>query len=169
VIKERVVAYEIKDEVGEGAVDEALQSYYEYKPKVKVKTSDPKYELHVYRSSQNDFTTWIVFQGKPIGAVTFENQHDRHMYIPHAMVAKEFRNQGLAKLVYRWFLKSGKTLITERHSSDAKKLWDSLSREFESGYWIADEERFVTDPPKDLWSSWVYRVLVGKAPGHTVF
>lgn len=162
MIKEWVVAYEVKEEVGEGYVYEALQSYYEYKPKTKVKTSDPRYELHVYRSSQNDYTTWIVFQGKPIGAVTFEDQHDRQMYIPHAVISKEFRSQGLAKLVYRWFLKSGHTLITERHSAEAKKLWDSLAREFESGYWLADEDKFVKDPPKDLGSSWTYRVLFGK-------
>jgi hypothetical protein len=162
MIKERVVAYEVRNDLDDGFIDESLQAYYEYKPKTKVKTSDPRYELHVYKSNQGDFTTWIMFQGKPIGAVTFENQHDRDMHIPHALIAQEFRKQGLAKLVYRWFLKSGKVLITERHSADAKKLWDSLAREFESGYWLADTDKFVKDPPKELGSSWTYRVLFGK-------
>lgn len=162
MIKQHVLAYETHESLGEDAVDEALQEYYEYKPKTKVKTSDPKYELHVDNSPEGDFTTWVMFQGKPVAAVTFENLHDREMYVPHAMVAKAFRGQGLAKLVYRWFLKSGKTLVTERHSEDAKKMWDSLAREFESGYWLADKNKFVKGKPKEIWSSWTYRVLYGK-------
>jgi hypothetical protein len=104
-----------------------------------------------------------MFQGKPVAAVTFENQHDREMYVPHAMAHKAFRRQGLTKLVYRWFLKSGKTLITERHSAEAKKLWDSLAREFDSGYWLADTNKFVKGKPKEIWSSWTYRILTGNS------
>lgn len=60
---------------------------------------------------------------------------DRHLRAPHSKYAPAYQRRGIATVIYRWWLESGRCLITgARQSSAANALWHSLSGRYELIY-----------------------------------
>lgn len=57
---------------------------------------------------------------------------DRHLRAPHTKVVEGYRRRGIASAIYRWWLDSGRSLVTgARQSAGAHGLWMALSRDYE--------------------------------------
>lgn len=61
--------------------------------------------------------------------IELDRRADRVLRAPHSKVAAAYRRMGIASTVYRWWLDSGRSLISgARQSPAAYQLWQSLAR-----------------------------------------
>ncbi len=60
---------------------------------------------------------------------------DPHLRAPHSKYAPAYQRRGIATAIYRWWLESGRCLITgARQSAEAHALWQSLARRYDLVY-----------------------------------
>lgn len=60
---------------------------------------------------------------------------DPHLRAPHSKFAPAYQRRGIATAIYRWWLDSGRCLITgARQSAEAHALWQSLARRYDLVY-----------------------------------
>lgn len=63
--------------------------------------------------------------------IEVNKQTDPHLRAPHSKYAPPYRRQGIASLVYRWWLDGGRNLITGvRQSPASHALWHSLAADY---------------------------------------
>jgi hypothetical protein len=151
----KVFKLPINEEITQHHLDHAKISSY---PK-KLKTNKPGFVVHYKpRSTSGDNELAITHNGKIIALATFQPAHfDFGGYIPHASVDKNYRGSGLMKSLYVWALEAGEPLVTQYHSADAQKLWDSLSRHYHSSWYSPSTRKFINKPTASS-----YRVLSKK-------
>ena len=100
--------------------------------------------------------------------VEVDRRTDRHLRAPHTKVVDGYRRMGIASAIYRWWLDSGRSLITgARQSAGAHGLWMALSRDYELAAVRIDArkrlQRLPMPPPADFFSALDTRfVLVGR-------
>lgn len=63
--------------------------------------------------------------------IELNKRTDPHLRAPHSKYAPAYRRQGIASLVYRWWLDGGRHLITGvRQSPASHALWHSLAADY---------------------------------------
>jgi len=67
--------------------------------------------------------------------VEVNRRADKHLRSPHAKVAQAYRRLGITSRIYRWWLDSGRNLMSgERQSPHAHQMWMSLARDYALAY-----------------------------------
>ena len=100
--------------------------------------------------------------------VELDRRTDRHLRAPHTKVAHGYRRMGIATAIYRWWLDSGRCLMTgARQSAGAHGLWMALARDYELAAVRIDANKRVQQlpmpPPPGFFDALDTRlVLVGR-------
>lgn len=67
---------------------------------------------------------------------------DLHFRAPHTKVLPQYRRQGIATALYRWWLAGGRCLMTgARQSPAARGLWLSMARHYRLTYVLLEHRR----------------------------
>lgn len=95
-----------------------------------VTTSDPEYSIGVLKLGIKDFRVYLIHKDEPICVVYLEHSL-ANLYQPSIYMLRTYRGRGLGKMLYKWFLDSGMSLVTgDAQSPLSHRLWKSLSKEY---------------------------------------
>lgn len=93
--------------------------------------ADGEHFIYVVDPVQSRLAAYIVMSR----LIELDRRADRHLRSPHAKVAGPYRRMGIVSTVYRWWLDSGRSLISgARQSPAAHQLWQSLARDYPTVY-----------------------------------
>ena len=95
---------------------------------LRMREADGEYFVYAIDPRPQRIVAYTVFSR----LVEVDRATDRHLRAPHTRVADGYRRQGIASAIYRWWLASGRSLITgARQSAGAHGLWMALARDHE--------------------------------------
>jgi hypothetical protein len=90
-----------------------------------MREADGEYFIYAVDPARKRLAAYIVMSR----LIELDRRADRHLRSPHAKVAADYRRIGIASTVYRWWLASGRSLVSgARQSPAANQLWRSLAR-----------------------------------------
>lgn len=93
----------------------------------RVREADGEYFVYAIEPLNNRIVAYTVFNR----LVEVDRRTDRHLRAPHTKVVDGYRRMGIASAIYRWWLDSGRSLITgARQSAGAHGLWMALARHY---------------------------------------
>jgi hypothetical protein len=88
-------------------------------------------------SAGYDYYAFLVKNGFPQGYARFAVRSNvpswwyKVVYTPHSYVRKGLRGLGYISSLYKWFLSSGRALLSSyEHSADASSLWKGLTNKY---------------------------------------
>lgn len=88
----------------------------------RLREADGEYFVYAIDPLRNRMAAYTVFNR----LVEVDRRTDRHLRAPHTKVAHGYRRMGIATAIYRWWLDSGRCLMTgARQSPGAHGLWMS--------------------------------------------
>ncbi len=94
----------------------------------RVREADGECFVYAIDPLRNRIAAYTVFNR----LVEVDRRTDRHLRAPHTKVAHGYRRMGIATAIYRWWLDSGRNLMTgARQSAGAHGLWMALARDYE--------------------------------------
>ncbi len=94
----------------------------------RLREADGEYFVYAIDPLCNRIVAYTVFNR----LVEVDRRTDRHLRAPHTKVAHGYRRMGIATAIYRWWLDSGRSLMTgARQSAGAHGLWMALARDYE--------------------------------------
>jgi hypothetical protein len=97
----------------------------------RVRQVDGEYFVYVIDTACQQLAAYITFNRLN----ELRRRVDLQWRSPHARVASAYRRCGIVSTVYRWWLSSGRSLVTgARQSPGARALWLSLARQHEMVY-----------------------------------
>ena len=130
----------------------------------RLREADGEYFVYAIDPLRNRVVAYTVFN-----RLVEVNRHtDRHLRAPHTKVAHGYRRMGIATAIYRWWLDSGRCLMTgARQSAGAHGLWMALARDYELAAARIDTHKRVQQlplpPPPGFFNALDTRlVLVGR-------
>lgn len=98
---------------------------------VRYREADGEYYCYVEDITRRRLAGYTVFNR----LVELDRRADAHLRAPHSKFALPYRRRGLASGLYRWYLESGRCLITgARQSAAANGLWHALARHHTLAY-----------------------------------
>ncbi|MGY8525400.1 N-acetyltransferase [Paracidovorax citrulli] len=98
---------------------------------VRYREADGEYYCYVEDVAARRLAGYTVFNR----LIELDRLADRHLRAPHSKFASAYRRRGLASGLYRWYLDSGRCLISgARQSRAAHALWQSLLGRYAGGY-----------------------------------
>ncbi|KRD49187.1 hypothetical protein ASE52_09985 [Acidovorax sp. Root275] len=130
----------------------------------RLREADGEYFVYAIDPLRNRIVAYTVFNR----LVEVDRHTDRHLRAPHAKVVDGYRRMGIASAIYRWWLDSGRSLITgARQSAGAHGLWMALARDYELAAARIDTHKRVQQlplpPPPGFFNALDTRlVLVGR-------
>ena len=130
----------------------------------RLREADGEYFVYAIDPLRNRIAAYTVFNR----LVEVDRRTDRHLRAPHTKVAHGYRRMGIATAIYRWWLDSGRCLMTgARQSAGAHGLWMALARDYELAAVRIDENKRVQQlpmpPPPGFFDALDTRlVLVGR-------
>ena len=74
----------------------------------RVREADGEYFVYAIEPLNNRIVAYTVFNR----LVEVDRRTDRHLRAPHTKVVDGYRRMGIASAIYRWWLDSGRSLIT---------------------------------------------------------
>ena len=131
---------------------------------LRMREADGEVFVYAIDPLRNRIVAYTVFNR----LVEVDRRTDRHLRAPHTKVAHGYRRMGIASAIYRWWLDSGRSLMTgARQSAGAHGLWMALARDYElAAVRIAEHkrvERLPLPPPPGFYAALDTRlVLVGR-------
>ena len=131
---------------------------------LRMREADGEVFVYAIDPQRNRIVAYTVFNR----LVEVDRRTDRHLRAPHTKVAHGYRRMGIATAIYRWWLDSGRSLMTgARQSAGAHGLWMALARDYElAAVRIAEHkrvERLPLPPPPGFYEALDTRlVLVGR-------
>ena len=131
---------------------------------LRMREADGEVFVYAIDPQRNRIVAYTVFNR----LVEVDRRTDRHLRAPHTKVAHGYRRMGIATAIYRWWLDSGRSLMTgARQSAGAHGLWMALARDYElAAVRIAEHkrvERLPLPPPPGFYAALDTRlVLVGR-------
>ena len=131
---------------------------------LRMREADGEVFVYAIDPQRNRIVAYTVFNR----LVEVDRRTDRHLRAPHTKVAHGYRRMGIASAIYRWWLDSGRSLMTgARQSAGAHGLWMALARDYElAAVRIAEHkrvERLPLPPPPGFYEALDTRlVLVGR-------
>ena len=130
----------------------------------RLREADGEYFVYAIDPQRNRIVAYTVFN-----RLVEVNRHtDRHLRAPHTKVVDGYRRMGIASAIYRWWLDSGRSLMTgARQSAGAHGLWMALARDYELAAARIDTHKRVQQlplpPPPGFFNALDTRlVLVGR-------
>lgn len=94
---------------------------------LRMREADGEVFVYAIDPLRNRIVAYTVFNR----LVEVDRRTDRHLRAPHTKVAHGYRRMGIATAIYRWWLDSGRSLMTgARQSAGAHGLWMALAREY---------------------------------------
>lgn len=94
---------------------------------LRMREADGEVFVYAIDPLRNRIVAYTVFNR----LVEVDRHTDRHLRAPHTKVAHGYRRMGIATAIYRWWLDSGRSLMTgARQSAGAHGLWMSLARDY---------------------------------------
>lgn len=97
----------------------------------RMREADGEHFIYVIDMECNRLAAYIVMSR----LIELDRRADRFLRAPHTKVAAAYRRMGIASTVYRWWLDSGRSLMSgARQSPAAYELWRSLARMYASVY-----------------------------------
>ena len=130
----------------------------------RLREADGEYFVYAIDPQRNRIVAYTVFNR----LVEVDRRTDRHLRAPHTKVVDGYRRMGIASAIYRWWLDSGRSLITgARQSAGAHGLWMALARDYELAAARIDTHKRVQQlplpPPPGFFNALDTRlVLVGR-------
>lgn len=130
----------------------------------RLREADGEYFVYAIDPQRNRIVAYTVFNR----LVEVDRHTDRHLRAPHAKVVDGYRRMGIASVIYRWWLDSGRSLMTgARQSAGAHGLWMALARDYELAAVRIDAhkrvQRLPLPPPPGFFTALDTRlVLVGR-------
>lgn len=95
---------------------------------LRVREADGEFFVYAIDPLRHRIVAYTVFNR----LVEVSRHTDRHLRAPHTKVVDGYRRRGIASAIYRWWLDSGRSLITgARQSAGAHGLWMALARDYE--------------------------------------
>ena len=131
---------------------------------LRMREADGEVFVYAIDPQRNRIVAYTVFNR----LVEVDRRTDRHLRAPHTKVAHGYRRMGIASAIYRWWLDSGRSLMTgARQSAGAHGLWMALARDYElAAVRIAEHKRveqLPMPPPPGFYAALDTRlVLVGR-------
>lgn len=131
---------------------------------LRMREADGEVFVYAIDPLRNRIVAYTVFNR----LVEVDRHTDRHLRAPHTKVAHGYRRMGIATAIYRWWLDSGRSLMTgARQSAGAHGLWMSLARDYTlAAVRIAEHKRvqqLPLPPPPGFFDALDTRlVLVGR-------
>ena len=112
--------------------------------RVYCREADGEFYLYVEDVQAQCLAGYTVFNR----LVEVDRRTDRHLRAPHTKVAHGYRRMGIATAIYRWWLDSGRCLMTgARQSAGAHGLWMALARDYELAAVRIDANKRVQQLP----------------------
>ena len=97
----------------------------------RIREADGEHFIYAINMEHNRLAAYIVMSR----LIELDRRADRFLRSPHTKVAAAYRRMGIASTVYRWWLDSGRSLMSgARQSPAAYALWQSLARVHSSVY-----------------------------------
>ena len=130
----------------------------------RLREADGEYFVYAIDPQRNRIVAYTVFNR----LVEVDRRTDRHLRAPHTKVVDGYRRMGIASAIYRWWLDSGRSLMTgARQSAGAHGLWMALARDYELAAARIDTHKRVQQlplpPPPGFFNALDTRlVLVGR-------
>ena len=130
----------------------------------RVREADGEYFVYAIDPLTDRIVAYSVFSR----LVEVDRRTDRHLRAPHTKVVDGYRRMGIASAIYRWWLDSGRSLMTgARQSAGAHGLWMALARDYELAAVHIDPRkrlaRLPLPPPAGFFDALDTRlVLVGR-------
>ena len=110
----------------------------------RLREADGEYFVYAIDPLRNRIAAYTVFNR----LVEVDRRTDRHLRAPHTKVAHGYRRMGIATAIYRWWLDSGRCLMTgARQSAGAHGLWMALARDYELAAVRIDANKRVQQLP----------------------
>ena len=111
----------------------------------KTREADGEYFIYAVDPVANKLAAYIVMSR----LIEVNRRADRHLRSPHAKVAIAYRRRGITSAVYRWWLASGRSLMSgARQSPAAHELWGALATDYRMIYVsVAGKGISVITPP----------------------
>ena len=131
---------------------------------LRMREADGEVFVYAIDPQRNRIVAYTVFNR----LVEVDRRTDRHLRAPHTKVAHGYRRMGIASAIYRWWLDSGRSLMTgARQSAGAHGLWMALARDYELAAVRIGEHKRVEQlpmpPPPGFYAALDTRlVLVGR-------
>ncbi|BEP92356.1 hypothetical protein GmRootA79_07400 [Acidovorax sp. A79] len=131
---------------------------------LRLREADGEYFVYAIDPQRNRIVAYTVFNR----LVEVDRRTDRHLRAPHTKVVDGYRRMGIASAIYRWWLDSGRSLMTgARQSAGAHGLWMALARDYELAAVRIDAhkrvQRLPLPPPPGFFDALDTRlVLVGR-------
>ncbi|MBY4895941.1 N-acetyltransferase [Cupriavidus sp. AU9028] len=98
---------------------------------VRYREADGEYYCYVEDVASARLAGYTVFNR----LIEVDRRADRHLRAPHSKFAPAYQRRGLATALYRWYLDTGRCLISgARQSPGAHALWQSLGTHYPAGY-----------------------------------
>lgn len=92
----------------------------------RMRQADGEHFIYAIDHRRNALAAYIVMNR----LIELNRRADRHLRSPHTKVARAYRRMGITSAVYRWWLDSGRSLISgARQSQAAYALWLSLAQD----------------------------------------
>jgi hypothetical protein len=97
----------------------------------RIREADGEHFIYAIDMARNRLAAYIMMSR----LIELDRRADRFLRSPHTKVAAAYRRMGIASTVYRWWLDSGRSLMSgARQSPAAYALWRSLARAHSSVY-----------------------------------
>lgn len=105
---------------------------------VKTRCADGEHFLYVLDTVRQQVVAYVTLSR----LIELDSRADRFLRAPHTKVASAYRRRGIATASYRWWLDSGRCLITgARQSPAAHALWGAMARSYDLVYVLLQDKR----------------------------
>jgi hypothetical protein len=90
--------------------------------------ADGEHYIYVEDAARRCLAGYTVFNR----LIELNRRADPHLRAPHSKFAPDYQRRGIASAIYRWWLESGRCLVSgARQSTGANALWHSLGRNYD--------------------------------------
>lgn len=127
----------------------------------RVREADGEFFVYAIDPLHHRIVAYTVFNR----LVEVNRRTDPHLRAPHTKVLEDYRRRGIASAIYRWWLDSGRSLMTgARQSPGAHGLWMALARDYElAAVRIGQHkclERLAFPPPEGFYTGLDTRLVL---------
>lgn len=107
---------------------------------VRTRCADGEHFLYVVDTACQQVVAYITLNR----LVEINRRADRVLRAPHTKVATAYQRRGIASSAYRWWLDSGRSLVTgARQSPAARALWMAMARSYRLVYVVIEDKRIA--------------------------
>ncbi len=94
----------------------------------KTRQADGEHFVYAIDPARQKLAAYVVMSR----LIEVDRRADKYLRSPHAKVSASYRRLGITSRIYRWWLGSGRSLMTgARQSAAAHALWQSLAKDHE--------------------------------------